>query len=61
MEFVMFVVKKGKAVPIHTMKVYWDCRYNYPHFLTSALDEVNGEPHTPATLPPGKGFPLPTE
>jgi hypothetical protein len=36
------------------MKAYWEMEVQRHAFLTSALDEVSGQLHAPAALPPGK-------
>jgi hypothetical protein len=45
-------LSKDEVIPVllterHAMKVYWRC--SSTHFLTSALDGVSGQLHTPVT------------
>jgi hypothetical protein len=50
---------KGKADPVHAMKVYWRREVQPQSFLTSGLDG-SGQIHAQEDLPPSKGtrYPL---
>jgi hypothetical protein len=64
-QFCLFRHKKVKfflcLTKHHAMKTYWGVEVQLHAFLTSALEEVSGQLHAPAALPPVKDLPVPIE